>query len=164
MSSLQNAMHDFRSQLQKGTIQIAYKGLLDYILSLRNHFAKTHPDFSVSGTPYFGYMDMTYFSIVPENLKQRGLKIAIVFVYDTFRFEVWLAAVNKKIQTGYWHQVKESGWNKYRLVPSTQGYDSIIECDLVDKPDFGDLPALTRQIEDGVIQFMADVDAFLTKH
>jgi len=164
LSSLQNAMLDFRSQLQKGTIQVAYKGLLDYILSLRNHFAKKYPDFSVSGAPYFGYMDMTYFSVVDENLKKRGLKIAIVFVYDTFNFEVWLAAVNKKIQTEYWRQVKESGWNKYHLVPSTKGYDSIIECDLVKTPDFSDLPVLTRQIENRVIQFMADVDAFLTEH
>jgi hypothetical protein len=164
MSSLQNAMLDFRSQLQKGTIQIAYKGLLDYILSLRNHFAKSYPDFSVSGTPYFGYMDMTYFSVVPENLKQRGLKIAIVFIYDTFRFEVWLAAVNKKIQTEYWNQIKASGWNIYRLVPSTQGYDSIVEMNLVESPDFGDLPALTRQIEAGTLQFIADVATFLENH
>lgn len=161
MPSLQESMLDFRNQLQKGSIQVAYKGLLDYILSLRNHFAKMHPELSVSGTPYFGYMDMTYFSVVPENLKQRGLKIAIVFVYETFRFEVWLAAVNKKIQTDYWHQLKQSGWNKYRIVPSTQGYDSIVEMNLVETPDFDDLPGLTRHIEAGTLQFIADVEAFL---
>lgn len=161
MPSLQESMLDFRNQLQKGSIQVAYKGLLDYILILRNHFAKMHPEFSVSGTPYFGYMDMTYFSVVPENLKQRGLKIAIVFVYETFRFEVWLAAVNKKIQTDYWHQIKQSGWNKYRIVPSTQGYDSIVEMNLVETPDFDDLPGLTRQIEARTLQFIAEVEAFL---
>ncbi len=161
MSALQESMLDFRNHLQKGSIQVAYKGLLDYIQSLRHHFAKTHPEFSVSGMPYFGYMDMTYFSVVPENLKKRGLKIAIVFVYETFRFEVWLAAVNKKIQTDFWHQIKGSGWNKYQIVPSTQGYDSIVEMNLVETPDFDDLPGLTRQIEAGTLQFIADVEAFL---
>ncbi len=164
MSSLQESMIEYRIQLQKGMIQVAHKGLLDYIMSLRTHFSKKYPQFAVSGTPYFGYMDMTYFSIVPENLKKRGLKIAIVFVYETFRFEIWLAAVNKKVQLQYWNLIKASGWKKYRLVPSTQGYDSIVECTLLEQPDFCDLPAITRQIDDGTMQFIEDIDGFLAQH
>lgn len=164
MSSLQEAMIEYRIQLQKGMIQVAHKGLLDFILSLRTHFSKKYPQFAVSGSPYFGYMDMTYFSIVPENLKKRGLKIAIVFAYETFRFEAWLSAVNKKVQTHYWNLIKDSGWEMYRLVPSTRGYDSIIECTLLEQPDFSDLPALTRQIDDRTMKFMTDIDGFLAKH
>lgn len=164
MPSLQESMVEYRIQLQKGVIQIAHKGLLDFILSLRTHFSKKYPQFGGSGTPYFGYMDMTYFSIVPDDLKKRGLKIAIVFVYETFRFEVWLAAVNKKVQMQYWNLIKASGWDRYHLVPSTRGHDSIVECTLLGQPDFSDLPALTRQIDDGTMQFIADIDGFLAKH
>ena len=107
---------------------------------------------------------MTYFSFIPESLKQRNLKIAIVFIHEAFRFEVWLAGNNKQVQTQYWELFKESGWNKYHLVPTTKGVDSILEYVLVDKPDFSDLDALTRQIETETLQFIKDVVSFISKH
>lgn len=161
MPPLQKSMTELRLQLQKGMIQIAYKGLLDYILSLRNYFAKKYPDYQVSGSPYQGYMDMTYFSFTPPALKLRGLKIAVVFVYETFRFEVWLAAVNKRAQTDYWKAIQSSGWDGYHLSPSTQGYDAIIEHPLAENPDFSAPVALTQKIEEGTLQFIADVEDFL---
>jgi len=59
---------------------------------------------------------------------------------------------------------KESGWNKHRIVPTTKGADSIVECVLVDQPDFSNLDVLTKQIESGVLQFVEDVEAFLSAH
>ena len=76
-------------------------------------------------------MDMTYFSFYPKSLQQRKLKVAIVFVHQAFRFEAWLAGSNKQVQQKYWKLIKESGWDKYHLVPSTQGVDSIVESVLV---------------------------------
>jgi len=92
---------------------------------------------------YYGYMDMTYFAFFPESFKQRNLKAAIVFNYDQFRFEVWLAGYNKQVQQKYWKLFKESNWNKYRLVSTTKDVDSITEHTLADKPDFRDLDSLT---------------------
>jgi hypothetical protein len=66
------------------------------------------------------------------------LKIAIVFIHDSFRFEVWLAGVNKIVQIKYWKLIKESGWNKYYVVSTTKGVDSIVEYVLVDHPKFND--------------------------
>lgn len=40
--------------------------------------------------------------------------------------------------------------------------DSILEHVLVGNPDFGDLDALTKQIEAGVRQFIADIEDFLS--
>ena len=34
---------------------------------------------------------MTYFALFPASLKCRGLKVTIVFNYEAFRFEAWLA-------------------------------------------------------------------------
>lgn len=70
-------------------------------MTLRTHFHKKYPDAFVSGSIYYGYMDMTYFSFTPKSLQQRKLKIAIVFVHESFRFEVWLAAYNKQVQQNY---------------------------------------------------------------
>ena len=163
MTSLQEDMIEYRKQLKKGVIQKAYQGLMQYMLSLKNHFSTQHPDFSVSGSMYSGYMDMTYFSVVPKSLKDQELKIAIVFVYDSFRFEVWLSGRNQQVMAKYWKIIKATGWEKYPLVAQGKWADSVLEHVLVDNPDFSDLAALTRQIEQRTLKFIQDVDSFLTK-
>jgi hypothetical protein len=156
-------MIEYRKQLQKGAIQKAYQGLMQYMLSLKNHFATRHAEFSVSGSMYAGYMDMTYFSVVPKSLKGRELKIAIVFVYDAWRFEVWLSGKNQLVMAKYWKLIHDRAWDKYQLAAQGKWADSILEHVLVDNPDFSDLAALTGQIEQGTLNFIQDVERFLTK-
>ena len=162
MDSLQRAMIEYRKQLEKGTIKKAYRGLMDYIMGLRTHFKNKYPQYLTSSI-YFGYMDMTYFSLFPKSLKRQKLKIAVVFVHEAFRFEVWLAGVNKSVQAKYWKLFKENNWNKYHIVATPKGVDSIVEHILVDNPDFSDLEALTKQIETGTLKFIVDVEDFLSK-
>lgn len=161
MESFHGSMLELKNQLEKGIIQKACQGLMEYFMELRTHFQKKYPDHFVSSSLYYGYMDMTYFAFIPPSLKERKLKPAIVFVYETFRFEVWLAAANKQVQSKYWELIKENGWDKYRLVPTIKGYDAIIEDVLVENPDFGDLDALTEQIERGTLNFIENVEKFL---
>jgi hypothetical protein len=161
MKSFNKFMIEYRKQLNRGYIQEAYRGLMDYIMGLRVFFKNKYPEYFVSGNIYYGYMDMTYFSVIPESLKIRKLKIAIVFIHDEFRFEVWLGGYNKQIQNKYWKLFKERGWNKYHIVPSTKGVDSILEYILVDKPDFSDLEGLTKCIEEGTLKFIKDIENFL---
>lgn len=160
----QKYMDEYKKQMEKGDIREAYRGLMQYILDLRSHFENKHPAFSVSGNIYFGYMDMTYFSIVPEALKNQKLKIAIVFLHDTCRFEVWLAGQNKQVQAKYWKLFNGSGWKKYRVPSTIEGADSIIEYTVVENPDFADFERLTKQIEKGTLAFIKDVEEFLAKH
>jgi hypothetical protein len=162
MESFQEYINEYRKQLEMGAIQVAYKGLMEYLMGLRTHFNNKYPDYFVSGSIYYGYMDMTYFSIFSKTLKERKLKIAIVFLHEKFRFEVWLSGVNKQVQTKYWKLIKESNWNKYHIVSTTKGADSIIESFLVDNPDFSDLDTLTKQIEMETLRFIKDVESFLT--
>jgi hypothetical protein len=164
MGSLHEYMNEYRKQLEKGAIQKAYRGLMEYIMGLRTHFSSQYPDYLLSGSVYYGYMDMTYFPVIPKTLKQRRLKIAIVFLHESFRFEVWLAGYNKQVQAKYWELFKESGWSKYRIVPATKGVDAILEHIVVDSPDFSDLDALTKQIESKTLKFISDVEDFLSQH
>jgi hypothetical protein len=164
MESFHEYMDEYKKQLKKGAIKKAYKGLLEYIMGLRTYFNKRYPDYFVSGSVYYGYMDMTYFSFFPESFKHRKLKVAIVFIHDTFRFEVWLAGYNKQVQSRYWKLFKESNWNKYRIVSTTKGVDSILEHVLVDDPDFSDLDSLTKQIENATLKFIKDIESFISKH
>ena len=163
MKPLQENMVEFRKQLEKGSIQKAYQGLMEYVMSLKNHFSNKYPDYSVAGNLYYGYMDMTYFSILPKSLKDRNLKIAIVFLYGTFRFEIWLSGKNKQVLAKYWNIFKENSWDKYKIVEPAKAVDSVVEHILVDSPDFSDLDALTKQIEQKTLKFIQDIEGFLAK-
>jgi hypothetical protein len=157
MKSLNDCVIEYKKQLDKGDIQTAYRGLIEYMSGLKTYFKNKYPDFSVSGNLYQGYMDMTYFSLFPEFLKGKKLKIALVFIHDKMRFEIWLAGINKQIQSKYWNTFKSKDLKCYRLPLSLKGADSIIEFTLTDKPDFEDPEALTRQIESGTLKFIKDM-------
>ena len=161
MESFHEYMNEYKKQLNKGYIQEAYRGLMDYFGDLRSHLKNKHPEYFVSGSIYYGYMDMTYFSFFPKSFKRRNLKIAIVFIHDTFRFEVWLAGVNRDVQAKYWKLIKENDWNKYHISSNPRAVDYIVDHILVDEPDFSDLDTLTKQIERGTLDFIRDVEGFL---
>ena len=164
MESFHEYMTEYNKQLKKGHIKKAYKGLMEYFRDLRSHFKNKYPDYFVSSSIYFGYMDMTYFSFFPKSLKSRKFKIAIVFIHDTFRFEVWLAGVNRDVQVKYCKLIKESGWNEYHIASNPRDVDYIVDHILIDHPDFSDLDNLTKQIEIGTLDFIKDVEGFLSKH
>jgi hypothetical protein len=153
---------EYRRQLEKGDIQLAYRGLMEYIMNLRTCLANKYPDYIVSGSIYYGYMDMTYFSFTPVSLANKKLKIAIVFIHEKIRFEVWLAGANKQIQLKYWKIFQESGWGKYHISANPKVADSIVEGDLATHPDFNNLDALTSQIETGTLKFTEEIVAFLS--
>jgi hypothetical protein len=163
MESFHTSIPEFQAQLQKGSIQKAYQGIINTILGLKNDLKSKHPGWSLSSNIYQGYLDMTYFACTPPDLKDLGLKIAIVFVYQPFRFEVWLSAANKGIQQHFWEHIKAIGDHPYHLVPTVQGNDSILEYVLVDQPDFVDLQHLTHQVESGTLKFIDDVRDILFK-
>ncbi len=161
--SFSECMVEYKKQLQNGMIKTAYKGLMEYIMDLRTQFYKNSPDLA-PGNIYHGYMDMTYVPLFPEPLKRRHLKIAVVFNYDQFRFEIWLAGNNKRVQNEYWELFNNSGWEKYRVVSTTRGHDSIIEHVISENPDFGNLELLTKKIESATLRFIGDIVNFLSDH
>ena len=163
MHSIQEDMDEFKGQLRNGSIQRAYYTLLSYMMGLRTHFKENYPSYAVSGL-YQGYMDMTYFAILPPSLKQRELKIAIVFNYEAFRFEAWLAGSNRKVQQHYWELVRNSRWDEYRVVTPAKGVDSIIECNLAEEIDFDDLESLTASIKENTAEFVDHIESFLSEH
>ena len=161
MDSLNSAMQAYKEQLQQGQIIQAYQRLMAYFGELRSHFQKKYPHFEIPGNIYYGYMDMTYFAVVPDFLKARKLKIAVVFFHPQFRFEVWLAARNKQVQASVWKAIQASSWDRYTLTPQGKGVDAILDHILVEDPDFSDLTALTTRIETGVMGFIQDLEEFL---
>jgi hypothetical protein len=136
---------------------------MEYIMDLKIYLKNKYQDYFVSGSLYYGYMDMTYFSFTPKSLKNRKLKIAIVFVHNKFRFEVWLGGYNKQVQKKYWKLFKGNKWNEYHIPQNIKNVDSIIEYIIIDKPDFSDLNNITKQIEKKILKFIKDIEIFLNK-
>ncbi|MBM3292634.1 hypothetical protein FJY84_08140 [Candidatus Bathyarchaeota archaeon] len=164
MKSFNEYMKEYKTQMEKRDIKEAYEGLMSFIQELRTYFKNKYPDYFVSGSIYYGFMDMTYFSFFPKSLKHKKLKVAIVFIHEKCRFEVWLAGYNKQVQTKYWKMLKESGWQKYQIPSTTKGIDYILESVLVENPDFNDLQKLTKQIEYETINFINEVETFLSPY
>jgi hypothetical protein len=154
-------MDEFRSQLEKGIIPRAYDSLLSYMRELRIYF-KSDLDLPVSGL-YQGYMDMTYFAVFPPELKERKLKVAVVFNYERFTFEAWLAGKNRQINREIWKLFRNANLPDCRIVAPAKGIDSIVERDLASEFDLGENEALTAKITSRTTEFIDDIKAFLAR-
>ena len=102
-------------------------------------------------------MDMTYFALVPEALKKKNLKIAIVYLHEQNKFEAWLAGGNRRVQAEYIGQLKQTKLEKYQLSQVSPGVDSIVEYCLVEQPDFNRDQELMEQIQSRVDEFIRDI-------
>ena len=161
MKALNDYVEEYKKQLEKGDIQKAYRSIMDFMMNLRTYFEKKYSEYYVSGSIYYGYMDMTYFSFTPEALKEKKLKIAIVFIHESVSFEVWLSGYNKSIQEKYWKYFKEKKMKKYHVPEDIKGKDCIVEYKIKEKADFNDLNKLTSKIEKEALSFVKDMIAFL---
>ena len=150
--------------MDAGDMPEAYRGLMQYLMRLRTYFADHYPDYTVSGSLYFGYMDMSYFSVSPAALKKRGLKAAIVFLHETCSFEIWLSGVNRKTQGEFYELFSLYEWHYGTICVPGKGVDAIVSAPLVSETDFDDLDALTSKIDhrtnaflDAVLLFLNDI-------
>jgi hypothetical protein len=162
MESLNDQIQEYRLQLGKGHIQKAYKGIMAFMSSLKSDLEKSYPDYFTSAL-YFGYMDMTYFAFTPPILKDKKLKIAIVYLHEEGRFEAWLGGNNRKIQGETIARFEHQDLGKYKLSQVQPGVDSIIESILVEQPNFDKLKFLKEQIEEKTITFIQDMVAILAE-
>jgi hypothetical protein len=160
MDSLNDSVREYTIQLGKGHIQKAYKGIMTFMSDLKVYLENQNPDYSASAL-YFGYMDMTYFAFTPTALKNRKLKIAIVYLHETCRFEIWLAGMNRTIQAEYIAFLSQKNIGRYTLSQILPGVDSIIAFILVKQPDFDHPDELKKRIDEKLIDFVKDIESML---
>ena len=161
MESLNKSIYEYGKLVEKGDIRKAYQGLIDFLKGLRIYFKDNYPDYSVSGDIYQGYMDMSFFSLSSKVLKDKNLKVAIVFIHEKIEFEVWLTGRNIEIKTKYREFLRECDLSKYPISTDEKGVSSIIEYLLVENPDFDNQFELTKLIEVGVKNFIKDIENLL---
>lgn len=158
MENLNKYVSIYKEQLNKGDILIAYNELVKFVMKLRTVFIKNLCDqYTFTGILH-GYMDYTYFYYSNDFLKSKNLKLGLVLNHMEMRFEVWLLGNTKPIQKKYWELLKRTKWNKDKTVMPKY---SILEAPLVENPDFNNLNALTKEIENGMIKVSDDILGYL---
>lgn len=160
MKDLNEYVIAYQKQLQEGKIQIAYKGIMSFMGNLKSYLSDMHSDYLV-GALYFGYMDMTYFAVTTTELKDKQLKIAVVYLHQENCFELWLSATNKKIQAQYIDKLKDKDLKGYQLSVSQPGIDSIIESRIIDHPNFNELINLKVELDKLTQKFIEDINEMI---
>jgi hypothetical protein len=161
--ALGDDLAELQAQLDKGSLQRSYGAILSYMSQLRAHFVTRDGDRAVSAL-YQGSFDMTYFALFPPALKSRGLKLAVVFDYESFAFEVWLAARNRALQRRYWQLLRDSGWHGHRLVEPAVGVDAIVASDVAAASALALPDELTSRIEAAAQALSNELAVFLEAH
>lgn len=155
MKTLNKLIEEYTQQLRLGEIQIAYKGLLEFMGKLRAAFIKKYPYYDVSNI-YQGYLDMSYFSLSTKPLKDKGLKIAIVYLHEKGYFEVWLSARNRDIAKSY-KSILDSLSDEINVFHDNNNQDAIVECILTPTPNFEEQAQLINTIDQGVEKFVSEI-------
>lgn len=142
----------YQERLQTGEMQIAYKALVRFVMSLRRQFSRIDGYTVRNVSP--GYLDYTYFAFSDDFLRSRELRYGIILNHRNMRFELWLMGQNEATQKAYWNLLKDTEWNEG--VEDMPHY-SVLETVLVDDPDFSDLPALSDRIEQSALRIIDDI-------
>ena len=161
MNSINQAVEEYTEQLKSGRIRQAYRGIMSFMSGLKAFMERLHPDLAFSAL-YPGYMDMTYFACTPPALKEKGLKIAIVYLHEENRFELWLSGSNRKIQAENITLLQTRDTSGCKLSQPKPGVDSILESRLPDQPDFDHAGELMDRIEREVLRFMEIIEKMIS--
>lgn len=159
MKTLNDLILNYTEQIRHGDIQIAYKAIFEFLGLLRSDCMKKYPSCDI-GSIYPGYMDMSYFSLSTKVLKDKGLKVAIVYLHEKGAFELWLAARNRDIAAEY-SALFQGKLLDMILIHDQQNPDAIVEFPLLSSPDFENQVMLIDRIEQGIEQFLAIIENLL---
>ncbi len=143
----------YKEVLKNGDVQVAYAELVKYVQKLKTAFSKDLGETYSVGNVFQGYMDYTYFYLSNDFLKDKKIKLGLVFNHNHVRFEAWLLGQTKDVQEKYWKLLKNTKWINGSAMPQY----SIFEVILVDNPDFDDLDTLTESIKNKLVSVAEDI-------
>lgn len=160
MKKLSDYVAAYKEQQEIGDIQIAYKELASYVMSLKAYLSKELSGKFLFGNISPGYMDYTYFPFFNDVLRNKGLRFGVVLNHKKCNFELWLMGRNANFQNKYWKVFKTSKWNKDRSVMPQY---AVLEAVLVDCPDFDQLDDLTRIIKKEIVTLSKEIIKYLSE-
>ena len=107
MNFNRDLLNEYKTLLQTTDLIEAYQEFIKLFRFLRIELEKTMTEYRFQGNISENGMDYSYFLFWNEELKSKGLKIAVVFVHRDFRFEVWVSGFNRKYQSKYYDILKD---------------------------------------------------------
>ncbi len=129
---LNNQITEYKKLLSNGLIQKTYESLVNILQNVRTDFLKElKKDFKIAGLLH-GYLDVTYFYMQNDFLKEKNLKYAIVLNHQNANFELWLLGQTKNTQIEYWKKFKDTKWITSKKMPKY----SVFQVVILDSPDF----------------------------
>lgn len=158
--SLSKALQVYHEALNKGDIQKAYRSILSFINELKTELELKYPEYARSQV-YQGYMDMSYFAITPPELRAKKLKIALVYLHEANRFELWLSANNRKLQKEWIDILNQVENLDYRVSELGVGIDSIVEYIVHVSPNFEAKEALKQSLTINIDRFIKDMEGLI---
>lgn len=93
-----NLFDSYRTLLQSTDLQRAYQEFIRWFRYLRSQLERQMPDFRFQNGISENAMDYAYFSFSSQVLKEKNLKLVVVFVHKSFQLEVWLSGTNRSAQ------------------------------------------------------------------
>lgn len=88
-------LEEYRALLQTTGLQRAYGEFMGMFRWLRAELERQMPDFRFQNAVSGSAIDYAYFTFTDEALRQKGLKLAVVFDAAGFQLEAWLCGVNR---------------------------------------------------------------------
>jgi hypothetical protein len=161
MENYNELMNDLKVQINKGRIQKAYRYIFEIFSDLGLEIKNNQTKIINTNSLYHGYLDMTYLPVTTDILKRNGLKIAIVFNYSLFQFEIWLSAVNRKKRDEILLTISQSKWIKYKTVENNENADAIIEFKIKGINDYSDKNRIVSFITNATIMFISVIESFI---
>lgn len=154
-------MDEFKEVLSNKNIQKAYQLIFDLFSDLKKELKNGNHKTISYASLYHGYLDMTYLPVTTEMLNNNGLKIAVVFNYSLFQFEIWLSAINRQKRIEVLEMISKRQWKKYKTVQNNGNPDAIIEKVLKGVNDFNNKQNIVSRIAKEVFTFIDDIEAFI---
>ena len=110
---------------------------------------------------YQGYQDMSYIALVPKELEQLGLKLAIVYIHRNHAFEFWLAARNRSLQDTWREKIRAKVQEPYTLVEKGKGIDAIVSTTFNGETSFDNQSRLVARLCGTIQAMLSDLDELL---
>lgn len=161
MENMNELMNEFKKCLNKGNIQKTYRYIFELFSDIGKELKKCKDKVITVNSTYHGYLDMTYIPVVTETLKENGLKIAIVFNYDHFQFEIWLSSINRNRRKEFLEIINNKKFKKFKTVENNRNEDAIIEYCIEDIKDFNNKEKIISMISKEILKFICDIETFL---
>lgn len=145
-----NKILQFKEIITKTRLQEGYQEQTKLFRLLKNHLQKELKGYAFTGNIVENNMDYAYFQFADENLKAKGLKFVVVFLYKDFQYELWLSGYNRKIQSDMYNKFAKMKNLQFALTANPLRTDYVLkqrfDCNFNDFEDFDrSLEAFTRE-------------------